>query len=100
MRAVTVTDEQGEEHRLVEMRNPWGSEYFFGDWSDSSSRWTESMRKQVDHEKADDGKFYMSFKDYLDQIEYTDFNQDLSGWQHSSFAMFGDDEPINRQPVF
>jgi len=78
------------------MRNPWGSEYYFGDWSDSSDRWTDSVRKQVDHESADDGKFYMGFEDYVKQIEYTDFNQDLSDWQDSSFAMFGDDEPLNR----
>ena len=43
MRVLTVTDDEGESHRLVELRNPWGMERFFGDWSDSSDRWTESL---------------------------------------------------------
>ena len=33
MRVLTVTDESGKEHRLVELRNPWGIEKFKGDWS-------------------------------------------------------------------
>ena len=50
--------------------------------------------------EANDGKFYMSFKDYFEQVEYTDFNRDVLGWYHSSFAIFGDDEPVNRDRVF
>ena len=59
------------------MRNPWGVERFHGDWSDESDRWTDSLREQTDHLEANDGKFYMSFKDYVEQVEYTDFNRDV-----------------------
>ena len=58
------------------------------------------MRLQVDHTSADDGKFYMSFADYVTNIEYTDFNQDLSDWFYSAFAVFGDDEPVNAQTLW
>ena len=79
------------------MRNPWGSEWYRGDWSDSSERWTDSLREQADHLASNDGKFYMSFEDYVNQVEYTDFSRDVQGWIHSAFAMFADDEPINRE---
>ena len=42
-RALTVTDASGTDHKLVECRNPWGEETFKGDWSDSSSLWTDDL---------------------------------------------------------
>ena len=30
--------------RLIHMQNPWGSEKFHGDWSDSSDLWTEATK--------------------------------------------------------
>ena len=75
MRVLTVTDSAGKEHRLVEMRNPWGFEKYQGDWSNSSKLWTEDLLKQAgDHSLVDDGKYFMSFEDYLSQIEYTSVN--------------------------
>jgi len=97
MRALEVRTETGSKERLVEIRNPWGSESYWGDWSDSSDRWTDFMRQQVGHYTADDGKFYMSFEDYVNNMEYTDFNFNIIGWKHTAFAVFGDDEPHNRQ---
>lgn len=70
MRALEVDDDQveGITHRLVEMRNPWGTERYFGDWSDSSDRWTDAMREAVGHLTDNDGKFYMSLDDYLTNL--------------------------------
>lgn len=99
MRALEVQTEFGSD-RIVEIRNPWGSERYLGDWSDSSDRWTDSMREQVGHLTDDDGKFYMSFKDYVENMEYTDFNFDVTGWHHSAFAIFGDDEEHNAQDLY
>ena len=42
----------------------------------------------------------MSFDDYLEQLEYTDFNIDVSNLKFASFALFGDDEHINPTEVF
>ena len=100
MYPLTVTDDRGKLHRLVCIRNPWGQEYFNGDWSDSSSLWTDDLREQADHYSANDGKFFMDFNDYVKYMEYTDFNRDISGLKKSTFAVFGDDQPINRQRVF
>ena len=43
LRVLTVTDASGTEIRLVEARNPWGEEEYKGDWSDSSSLWTDDL---------------------------------------------------------
>ena len=100
MNVLTVVDDEKVEHRLVCMRNPWGSERWKGDWSDLSGRWTESLREQADHTRVNDGKFYMSFEDYLEQLEYTDFNVDVTDLHYASFALFGDDTPLNPTEVF
>ena len=42
----------------------------------------------------------MSLDDYIDQVEYTDFSRDVSKWHHSAFAMFNDEEPLNRERIF
>lgn len=102
MRVLEVDDDQqaGVSHRIVELRNPWGIEKYSGDWSDQSGRWTEAMREQVGHLTDNDGKFYMSYNDYLKYLQYTDISQDVFGWKHSSFAILGDDAPVDRQTVF
>ena len=43
LRVLTVTDANGDSHKLVEARNPWAEETYTGDWSDSSSRWTSDL---------------------------------------------------------
>ena len=41
-----LTDSSGAVvHKLIKMRNPWGSEKYIGDWSDDSSLWTAEWRK-------------------------------------------------------
>ena len=42
----------------------------------------------------------MSFEDYLEQLEYTDFNADVSNLHYASFALLGDDVPVNPTEVF
>ena len=52
-------------HRLVKIRNPWGGFEWSGDWSDSSSLWTEGLMKQAGFSKQDDGTFWMSLEDFI-----------------------------------
>lgn len=51
--------------KLVKLRNPWGHAEWKGAWSDSSYLWTNQVRKDLNHEVADDGLFFMSFADYV-----------------------------------
>ena len=76
--------------RLVKMRNPWGSERFTGDWSDSSTKWTPATKAEVDHATADDGFFYMSVADYHDQTFATWFSKENEGWNSDYFLMLDD----------
>ena len=68
MDTLTLKDEFGNQVRLVQLRNPWGVEKWKGPWSDSSSEWTDALRKDANHESSNDGKFFMSIKDYLEQV--------------------------------
>ena len=55
-----------EIERVVKLRNPWGNGEYNGPWSDSSSKWTASTKKQCDYkENNDDGIFYMSYDDFI-----------------------------------
>ena len=51
-------------NKLVHLRNPWGTGEWSGDWSDSSKKWTASIKKQLNYSKTDDGSFWMSFEDF------------------------------------
>ncbi|KAG0035412.1 hypothetical protein BGZ82_005280 [Podila clonocystis] len=51
--------------RIVQIRNPWGNTEWNGDWSDDSDKWTSAATSQLQHEDKDDGKFWMSYKDFL-----------------------------------
>ncbi|KAG0015753.1 hypothetical protein BGZ81_011541 [Podila clonocystis] len=51
--------------RIVQIRNPWGDTEWNGDWSDDSDKWTSEAISQLQHEDKDDGKFWMSYKDFL-----------------------------------
>ena len=52
--------------KLVKLRNPWGSFEWKGNWSDNSPLWRQypKVAKAVDFAAADDGMFWMDFKDF------------------------------------
>ena len=51
--------------KVMRLRNPWGNGEYSGDWSDSSKKWTEELKKKYGLVKKNDGDFYMSYNDYL-----------------------------------
>lgn len=57
---------QGERtvHKLIKMRNPWGSERYTGPWSDKSSLWNSSFRNQAGAVDKNDGTFFIRAEDY------------------------------------
>lgn len=63
----------GQTYRLVKLRNPWASEMYYGDWSDSSSLWTDSLKEQAGWTRADDGIFFMAFDMFMERLEATQF---------------------------
>ena len=87
--AGNVTDEYGNSHKLVCLRNPWGNSEWQGDWSDNSTNWTDGMKKKLGVENKDDGVFWMNFNDFLlffDGVEFAhspNYFNDVSEFHHS-----------------
>lgn len=57
-------------------RNPWGERAWNGvgewngPWSDGSKEWTPYWLKKIGHTFGDDGVFWMSYKDMLDNFSF------------------------------
>lgn len=68
---------------LVQIRNPWGRGEWTGDWSDKSELWSKNpdVKKAVGFEDVDDGAFWMSWDDYVenwDRIGVVDRTVDIN----------------------
>lgn len=52
--------------RLMQLRNPWGTFEWKGDWSDKSPLWKEhpNVKNELGMVDADDGSFWMDFEDF------------------------------------
>eukprot|EP00854_Cymbomonas_tetramitiformis_P005783 gene5783-6975_t len=52
--------------KLLQLRNPWGSFEWKGDWSDNSTKWQEhpDIKTSLAFEPKDDGTFWMSYTDF------------------------------------
>jgi hypothetical protein len=51
--------------RLLKIRNTWGHGEWEGAWRDTDSRWTDSVKRQVDNfVDSDDGSFHIELKDF------------------------------------
>jgi calpain-15 len=78
--AARVRDQWGQEHRLVKLRNPWGSGEWNGKWSDKSSEWTADLRRQVSFDgDRDDGIFWMDFEEFKEIYGFWSVNKYIEG---------------------
>ena len=61
-----------QEVRLVQLRNPWGSGEWEGEWSDKDKEhWTPELNKELNHVDSDDGTFFMPFEKFTEFYNYT-----------------------------
>ena len=58
--------------QFIKIRNPWGNHEWLGDYSDCSKKWTPELKRDLHYVDADDGTFWMAFKDFLKY--YTDID--------------------------
>ena len=63
--AVLRDSHNGNEIRLIKIRNPWGTNEWLGDWSDGSRKWSEEFKQIVGLEEKEDGVFWMSYEDFI-----------------------------------
>ena len=76
--------------RLIRMFNPWSQDKFTGNWSDSSSLWTDALKKEAGWVSSNDGMFFMSFADYYTMFRETYIAMDSSDWFSGSFLKLND----------
>lgn len=69
--SIHTVQSEGEDVRLLKLRNTWGETEWNGDWSDHSDLWTKELRDQLKHEAEDDGVFFINETDYLEHFDYT-----------------------------
>ena len=50
--------------KLIQIRNPWGSEKYWGKWSDGDSRWTAEHTQKAGQVIADDGLWWIDAESY------------------------------------
>ncbi|KAF2451090.1 cysteine proteinase [Karstenula rhodostoma CBS 690.94] len=78
IKAVDPQDQQGNEHRLVLIRNPWGQRAnagmgeWNGAWSDGSKEWSPYWLEKLDHRFGNDGLFWMSYDDLCKRFNLLD----------------------------
>lgn len=59
--------------KLLNIRNPWGTFEWGGDWSDKSLLWTKEMIDLVKPNlDENDGTFWMSFRDFIENFDCLD----------------------------
>ncbi|XP_067901347.1 calpain-2 catalytic subunit-like [Heterodontus francisci] len=62
-----IVNYQGDEEKLIRIRNPWGQVEWTGSWSDNSPEWDSISDEEREKlcARSDDGEFWMSFTDFL-----------------------------------
>ena len=84
------------------MRNPWAREKYYGPWSDNHTNAAYSLTDadllELDHEKGNDGFFWMAVEDYHAYTSYTSMNYDVDNhnWHHGYHLTLDDDETGSR----
>ncbi|KAG1670360.1 hypothetical protein FOA52_000120 [Chlamydomonas sp. UWO 241] len=85
--AYSITSaKQVDNFKLVQLRNPWGSFEWTGNWGDSSALWKQypKIARAVDFAVGDDGSFWMEFKDFCQYYKNLDFCFRTTGWDDLS----------------
>ena len=62
--AKEVTDKNGSQVKIVNLRNPWGQFEWKGAWGDDSEEWTPESKEKASFVNKDDGSFWMSYDDF------------------------------------
>lgn len=61
---------EAKEHKLINIRNPWGNFEWNGKWSDKSPLWTQELISILNPVlEEDDGTFWMCYEDFLQHFK-------------------------------
>ena len=83
-----------EGHKIVQLRNPWGSFEWNGAWSDESDEWADNpkVKEALEPTVADDGIFYMSYADFMCNYEKVDVCQRADSLSSTLFLKGSEDD--------
>ena len=83
--------------KLVKIRNPWGAEDYKGDYSDSSTKWTDDLRTKAGSVIKNDGEFFMPIDLYKKWVEMTYINYNTANMSRATFLVLNDNNTETRQ---
>ncbi|KAK5969505.1 Calpain-15 [Trichostrongylus colubriformis] len=74
---------QEKEHRLLRLRNPWGSFVWKGKWSNKWPGWPKDMKQKLLSGEPSTGTFWISYDDFLTHFDAIDIAKIRSyqGWR-------------------
>lgn len=73
----------------MQVRNPWGSFEWKGDWSDKSEMWTEELREQCQVSIENDGKFWMPWANFPNHFATVQIIKYMDDFQLSNISHEG-----------
>ena len=68
---VDILNVQGQQVRLVQLRNPWGKGEFKGAWSDNDQNWNyvdHAEKQRIGYTQKEDGIFFIPFETFWDEF--------------------------------
>ena len=54
-----------QSEKLLKLSNPWGDAEYSGDWSETSSKWTDELKEKLQYSEKKDGDFFISYDDFI-----------------------------------
>ena len=81
---------------IIKLRNPWGTQEWAGEWSDSSNIWTEELRKKLDwhpSKSTEEKVFWMSYGDFCHYFSRVQICKIEAECMHSSVRLSLDQRP-------
>lgn len=79
----TIEKEQIDTLKLLKLKNPWSGFDWKGDYSSTSSKWTDEEKKIVGFNPNDKGVFYITLSDFLEYFDYTFISKTHKGFKYS-----------------
>ena len=91
-----LSDIKGKSINLIKVKNKWGTNEWEGDWSDKSTKWTESFKKALNLEEKEDGIFWISAEDYLKFYTTTYISYEKENYYYQNARLtFDNQKPVN-----
>ncbi|KRX05710.1 hypothetical protein PPERSA_09850 [Pseudocohnilembus persalinus] len=77
---------QGNQEKIIQIRNPWGSYQWQGDWSNKSQKWDQQSKKQCNLNE-NDGKFWININDFVKEFKAVTVNYLVEDYLYTSYQI-------------